>query len=146
MGVCLCIYGVFVLFCLYVAALRRADLPSKESYRLCIGLRNWKNSQGPTKGCRAIDRQKMFHEEHEIRRYYVRFSGQWLFEWPFGSWLIPIFRKDGVPLTTDGDKSRIENLHIPPKTQYPSTRLHGVTTQKTKNLNKSLWGFFLAYF
>jgi hypothetical protein len=26
---------VFVLFCVYVAALRRADPPSKESYRLC---------------------------------------------------------------------------------------------------------------
>jgi hypothetical protein len=30
--------------------------PSKESYRLCIRLRNWKKScQGPTKGFRAID-------------------------------------------------------------------------------------------
>jgi hypothetical protein len=27
---------------------------SKESYRLCIGLRNWKRGQGPTKGRRAI--------------------------------------------------------------------------------------------
>jgi hypothetical protein len=38
------------LFCVLVAALWRADLPSKESYRLCIGLRNWKSGQGPTKG------------------------------------------------------------------------------------------------
>jgi hypothetical protein len=30
-----CFYFVFVLFCLYVATLRRADSPSKESYRLC---------------------------------------------------------------------------------------------------------------
>jgi hypothetical protein len=36
-----CVYFVFVLFCVYVAALRRADLPSKESYRLCIESRNW---------------------------------------------------------------------------------------------------------
>jgi hypothetical protein len=35
-----CVYSVFVLFCVYVAALRQADPPSKESYSLCIGLRN----------------------------------------------------------------------------------------------------------
>jgi hypothetical protein len=52
----LCVYSVFVLFCLYVATLRRADPSSKESYRLCIGLRNKKKrGQGPTKSCRAID-------------------------------------------------------------------------------------------
>jgi hypothetical protein len=34
-----CFYSVFVFFCVYVAALRRADPPSKESYRLCIGSR-----------------------------------------------------------------------------------------------------------
>jgi hypothetical protein len=38
-----CVYSVFVLFCVQVAALRRADPPSEESYRLCIGLRNWKS-------------------------------------------------------------------------------------------------------
>jgi hypothetical protein len=32
---CLCVYSVFVLSCVQVAALRRADHPSKESYRLC---------------------------------------------------------------------------------------------------------------
>jgi hypothetical protein len=30
------------LFCVQIAALRRADPPSKESYRLCVGLRNSK--------------------------------------------------------------------------------------------------------
>jgi hypothetical protein len=30
------VYSVFVLFCVQVAALRRADPPSKESYQLCI--------------------------------------------------------------------------------------------------------------
>jgi hypothetical protein len=30
-----CIYSVFVLSCMHVAALRRADNSSKESYRLC---------------------------------------------------------------------------------------------------------------
>jgi hypothetical protein len=35
MDVCiLCVYSMFVLFCVQVAALRRADPPSKESYRL----------------------------------------------------------------------------------------------------------------
>jgi hypothetical protein len=29
--------------------------PSKESYRLCIGLRNWKTGHGPTEGRRAVD-------------------------------------------------------------------------------------------
>jgi hypothetical protein len=51
-----CVYSVFVLFCVLIAALWRADPPSKESNGLCIGLRNWKSDQGPTKDCRAIDR------------------------------------------------------------------------------------------
>jgi hypothetical protein len=37
-----CVYSVSVLFWLKVAALRQADPPYKESYRLCIGLRKWK--------------------------------------------------------------------------------------------------------
>jgi hypothetical protein len=39
-----CVYSVFVLSL-------RADPPSKESYRLCKRLRNWKSGQGPTNGC-----------------------------------------------------------------------------------------------
>jgi hypothetical protein len=35
MDVCVCIYSVFMLCCVYVAALRQADHSSKESYRLC---------------------------------------------------------------------------------------------------------------
>jgi hypothetical protein len=31
-----------MLFCVYVAALRRDDPPSKGSYWLCIGFMNWK--------------------------------------------------------------------------------------------------------
>jgi hypothetical protein len=31
-----CVYSVFVLFCVYLAALRRTDSSSKEYYRLCI--------------------------------------------------------------------------------------------------------------
>jgi hypothetical protein len=48
-----CVDFVFVLSCVYVTALRRADPASKESYRLCVGLRNWKRAQNPTKGYRA---------------------------------------------------------------------------------------------
>jgi hypothetical protein len=44
-----CVYSVFSLFCLYVSIFRRADPPPKESYRLCIGLRNWESGQDPTK-------------------------------------------------------------------------------------------------
>jgi hypothetical protein len=53
-----CVYSVFVLLCVQVEALRRADptLPSKESYQLCIGLRKLKSGQGPTKNFRATDR------------------------------------------------------------------------------------------
>jgi hypothetical protein len=51
-----CVYSVFVLFCVQVAALRPADPPFKESYRLCKRTRNWKSGQDQTKGCRAVDR------------------------------------------------------------------------------------------
>jgi hypothetical protein len=34
MVICVCVYSVFVLFCVQVAALRRAYLSSKESYHL----------------------------------------------------------------------------------------------------------------
>jgi hypothetical protein len=50
-----CVYSVFVLPCVQVAALRWADPPSKESYQLRKRSRNWKIGQGPTKGYRHID-------------------------------------------------------------------------------------------
>jgi hypothetical protein len=57
MDVCIvCVYAVFVLLCVQVVALRRANPRCKESYRLCVGLRNWKSDQGPTKRCRIIDK------------------------------------------------------------------------------------------
>jgi hypothetical protein len=34
MDICVCVYYLFVLFCVQVAVLRRADHSSKESYRL----------------------------------------------------------------------------------------------------------------
>jgi hypothetical protein len=36
--------------CVYEAALRRADPPSKKSYRLCIGSRNWRMRPRPNNG------------------------------------------------------------------------------------------------
>jgi hypothetical protein len=51
-----CVRLFYVLFYVYVEALRRGHYPSKDSYPLCILLRNWNSSQGPTKGCRTIDR------------------------------------------------------------------------------------------
>jgi hypothetical protein len=51
----ICVYSVFVLSYVQVAALRWDDPPSKESYRLCKRSRNWKSGQGRTKGFRAID-------------------------------------------------------------------------------------------
>jgi hypothetical protein len=56
MDVCvslLCVYDVLSK----AAALRRADPLSKEFYRSCIKLRNWKSSQGP-KGCTAIEKYR----------------------------------------------------------------------------------------
>jgi hypothetical protein len=50
-----CVYSVFVLLCVLVAALRRADTLSKESYRLCIDQRTEKAAK-VHRGCRAIDR------------------------------------------------------------------------------------------
>jgi hypothetical protein len=43
MDVCIvCVCSAFVLFCVQIEALRRADPSCEESYRLCTGLRNWK--------------------------------------------------------------------------------------------------------
>jgi hypothetical protein len=36
----MCVYSVFVLFCVLVETLRRADLPFQLSYRMSTGLRN----------------------------------------------------------------------------------------------------------
>jgi hypothetical protein len=44
---------LFVILCVG-KGFRRADPPSKESYRLYMRLRNWKSGQDPTKDCTAI--------------------------------------------------------------------------------------------
>jgi hypothetical protein len=45
-----CVYSVFVLSCVQVAALRRDDPPSKQSYRL------FKKDQGTEKAAKAQQR------------------------------------------------------------------------------------------
>jgi hypothetical protein len=56
MDVCVCVYSLFVLSCVYVAALRRADHWSMESSRLCKNDYETKTrGLGPTRGCRVID-------------------------------------------------------------------------------------------
>jgi hypothetical protein len=45
-----CVYPVFVFLCVSGGFLWLADPPSKESYRMCIGLKTWKSGLGPTKG------------------------------------------------------------------------------------------------
>jgi hypothetical protein len=53
-----CVFSVFVLFCVQVAALRRADHSSKESYRLC------KKDYGTEEEARAQQRavESLMHE------------------------------------------------------------------------------------
>jgi hypothetical protein len=46
---CLCEFILLVSSCVCVEALQQADAPSKEVYRLCIGLRNWKSGPRPNK-------------------------------------------------------------------------------------------------
>jgi hypothetical protein len=55
MDVCVRLLCVCVLY--VDSGLATGWSPSKESYRLCIGLKNWKSGQGP-KGCRAIERER----------------------------------------------------------------------------------------
>jgi hypothetical protein len=51
--VCLCVYSVFVLSCVYVAALRRAHYSSKESYRLWKMITELSKRPGPWMGWKS---------------------------------------------------------------------------------------------
>jgi hypothetical protein len=54
MDVCIVyVYSVFVLSCVYLAALRQADSPSKESYS-AYGIKKLKKQLSSPKGCTAI--------------------------------------------------------------------------------------------
>jgi hypothetical protein len=70
----MCVYFVFV----QVPALRRADPPLKESYRLCK-IQETEKATKTHKGCRAIDRQidrsvclsfllRMLRQNHKLQR------------------------------------------------------------------------------
>jgi hypothetical protein len=50
---CMCLFYVRVILRVG-SGLATGWSPSKKSYWLSVGLRNWKSSQGPTKGYRAI--------------------------------------------------------------------------------------------
>jgi hypothetical protein len=54
-----CVYFVFLSFCVYVSAFQRDDLLSNKSYSLWRKrLRNWRRGQGPTKSCTITDEWK----------------------------------------------------------------------------------------
>jgi hypothetical protein len=55
MDVCVCVYFVFVLSCVLVAALRWAHHSSKESHRLRKKMIMIRKRPGPCKGCRAYE-------------------------------------------------------------------------------------------
>jgi hypothetical protein len=52
-----CVYPMIVLSCVQVAALRQADPRPRSPTNCSKQSRNWKSGRGPTKGCRAIDRE-----------------------------------------------------------------------------------------
>jgi hypothetical protein len=60
MYVCVCLFCVCVVLCVG-SGLVTGWSPSKEFYRLCIGIKNWKSGQSP-KGCRAM-RKRMCNSD-----------------------------------------------------------------------------------
>jgi hypothetical protein len=53
-----CVNSVFVLSFVQVATLRQADPPSKEFYRLHKKIKKLKRGRGPTKSCKATEKEK----------------------------------------------------------------------------------------
>jgi hypothetical protein len=64
MDVYVCVYSMFVLSCVQVAALRRADPPSKESYCLC------KNDYETKEEARAQQKatEPLMNENEQIKK------------------------------------------------------------------------------
>jgi hypothetical protein len=62
---CLCAFILFVLSCVYVAALPRADPSSKESDRLYIRIVNWKKRSIPNKNNNNEENKEKKEEEEE---------------------------------------------------------------------------------
>jgi hypothetical protein len=54
-GVSLDLFCISVVLCAGIG-LATAWFPIQGSYRLCIRSRNWKSGQGPTMGCRTIEK------------------------------------------------------------------------------------------
>jgi hypothetical protein len=67
----MCVYSVFVLSCVQVEALRWADPRLRSPTDYVKRPRNWKSGQGPTKGCRAIDRQLLRETLAQCRRVFI---------------------------------------------------------------------------
>jgi hypothetical protein len=61
-----CVYSVFMLFYMQVAALRRAD-PRSRIPTDCKKSRNWKCGWGSTKRCRAIDRYWFRDDDFQMK-------------------------------------------------------------------------------
>jgi hypothetical protein len=87
-----CVYSLFVLFCMYLADLWRADPPSKESYSVCIGLRNWKSGQC-TKSCRAIESSSSSKGKDSMLNYLSTKPWRRLGEWRYNSIILDLMIK-----------------------------------------------------
>jgi hypothetical protein len=112
------VYSVF-MFCVQVAALRRADPPSKESYRLCIGLRNLKSGQGP-KGYTAIEREREREREREVTSVFYQIL--------CNLWISIILPFDIIGLQPE---MLTESLNRPQINKWPFRR--GVLTSHNEN-------------
>jgi hypothetical protein len=69
-GICLRLFCVYIVLCVG-SGLAMGWCPVEVSYRLCIGLRNWKSGQVP-KGCTAIKRNKCYHLQSWPHSWFYR--------------------------------------------------------------------------
>jgi hypothetical protein len=74
-GIDVYVYSVFVLSCTLVQGLRRADPPSKESYRLCIESTTWKKWPKPNNGL-----QNPYNNIFLLCRLYITIFIWWLID------------------------------------------------------------------